>query len=169
MTPGATQKFVPLMRVSSTNDVLLRGPGLVQQQKNGEITRNCLSNKQVLRSLGDDNGTDKLYWLIQAANNIATHALEQAEYEAGLLKATVEKKEEDNEGITVPNTIAQQQALANARGHGGRFMVTWGMHSTSDNLFIAMEMATHHKDKERAEKDMKLCQRVGHGRSNGVT
>jgi hypothetical protein len=32
-------------------------------------------------------------------------------------------------------------------------MVTGGMHSTSDNLFIAMEMAACHKDKEGAKKN----------------
>ena len=69
--------------------------------------------------LGDDDNTDKLYWVIQAANNIATLALERAGYDAGLLKATFKEKEEDDQLITVPNTIVRQQALANARGHGG--------------------------------------------------
>ena len=84
--------------------------------RNGEITRNCLSNKQVLRLLGDDDDTDKLYWTIQAANNIATLALERAGYDANLLKATFKEKEEDNQLITAPNTIARQQALANRNG-----------------------------------------------------
>jgi phage terminase large subunit-like protein len=124
--------------------------------RNGEITRNCLSDKQVLRSLGDDDNTDKLYWAIQAANNIATLALERAGYDASLLKATFKEKEEADQLITVPNTIARQQALANARGHGGRFMVTGGMHSTSDDLFIAMEMSACQKDKDETEKNKKL-------------
>ncbi len=36
-------------------------------------------------------------------------------------------------------------------------MVTGGMHSTSDDLFIGMEMAARHKDKDDAEKNKKLC------------
>ena len=97
-----------------------------------------------------------MYWAIQAANNIATLALERAGYDASLLKATFKEKEEADQLITVPNTIAQQQALANARGHGGRFMVTGGMHSTSDGLFIAMEMSARQKDKDETEKNKKL-------------
>ncbi len=42
--------------------------------KDGKITRNCLSDKQVLKSLGDEDDTDKLYWSIQTTNNIATNA-----------------------------------------------------------------------------------------------
>ncbi len=36
-------------------------------------------------------------------------------------------------------------------------MVTGGMHSTSDDLFIVMEMAACHKDKDDAKKSKKLC------------
>jgi hypothetical protein len=109
--------------------------------------------------LGDEDDSDKLYWSIQTANDIATNALEQAGYDAGLLKATILKKKEKggNERMMVPNSIAQQQALVNAHGHGGQFMVTGGMHTTSDNMFIAIEMAAHQRDKVEAEKDKKLC------------
>jgi hypothetical protein len=66
------------------------------------------STSDVLRTLGDDYNTDKLYWAIQAANNIATLALERAGYDAGLLKAMMKEKEKDDQLITVPNTIAHQ-------------------------------------------------------------
>ena len=58
----------------------------------------------------------QLYWAIQAANNNATLALERAGYDASLLKATFKEKEEADQLITVPNTIAQQQALAKRVG-----------------------------------------------------
>ncbi len=127
--------------------------------KVGKITRNCLSDKQVLKFLGDEDNSDKLYWLIQTAKNIATYALQEAGYDTDLLKATITKKEVegDNKQMTVPNSIAGQQALVNARGHGGQFMVTGGMHTTSDDMFIAMEMAARQRDKVEAEKDKKLC------------
>ena len=35
-------------------------------------------------------------------------------------------------------------------------MVTGGMHSTSDDLFIAMEMSARQKDKDETEKNKKL-------------
>ncbi len=72
-----------------------------------------------------------------------------------LTKATIAKKKVDDKQMTVPNSIAQQQALVNARGHGGQFIVTGGMHSTSENMFIVMEMAACQRDNEGAEKDRK--------------
>ena len=47
---------------------------------------------------------------------------------------------ETDRPITQPTTLSQQQALANAYGHGGCFHVTGSMHVTSDDLFISMEM-----------------------------
>ena len=81
---------------------------------------------------GDDDIT-KLQWSIQAANDQAIYALKQAGYDADYLKATLQQgwaAEETDQPITQPNTLARQQALANARGHGGRFHVTDGMHVT---------------------------------------
>jgi len=99
------------------------------------ITRACLNNPHVLRNISNDGDDDitKLQWSIQAANNRAIYALKQAGYDADYLKATLQQgraAEETDQPITQPNTLARQQALANARGHGGRFHVTDGMHVT---------------------------------------
>ena len=103
------------------------------------ITRACLNNPQVLRNISDDGNDDttKRKWSIQAANDRAIYALKQAGYDADYLKATLQQgraAEETDWPITQPNTLARQQALANARGHGGRFHVKGGMHVTSDDL-----------------------------------
>ncbi len=63
---------------------------------------------------------------------------------------------ETDQPITQPNTLAQQQALANARGHGGCFHAMGGMHVTSDDLFIAMEMTVWNKERAKVEKDRKI-------------
>jgi hypothetical protein len=43
--------------------------------------------------------------------------------------------------ITQPYTLEHQQALANAKSHGGRFQMTnGGMHVTHDDIFISIEM-----------------------------
>ncbi len=72
-----------------------------------------------------------------------------------LLQEVVYGVEGDDKRMTVPNSIARQQALANGRGHGGRFLVTGGMHSTSEDMFIAMEMEACQRNNEGAEKDKK--------------
>ena len=98
-----------------------------------------------------------LKWAIQAANDRAIHALKQAGYAAEYLQATFQHgNAETDRSITQPNTLAQQQALANARGHGGRFHVTGGMHDTSDNLFISMKMNVQNEERGKVEKDRKI-------------
>ena len=126
------------------------------------ITRACLNNPQVLQNIsddGDEDDTTKLQWSIQAANDRAIYALKQAGYDADHLKATLQQAgravEETDWPITQPNTLARQQALANARGHGGRFHVTGGMHVTSNDLFISMEMNVQNEERAKVEKERK--------------
>ena len=68
------------------------------------ISHACLNHPQVLKSLGDDEDTDQLHWSVQAANDLAIHALTKAGYDAQWLKATLDKKEEEG-SITQPNTV----------------------------------------------------------------
>ena len=111
----------------------------------------CLDNPQVLRNLSSDDNDDdtKLKWLIQATNDRAVHA-----YAAEYLQATLQQGDaETDRPITQLNTLARQQALANARGHGGRFHVTGGMHITSDDLFISMEMNIWNEERAKVEEE----------------
>ena len=55
---------------------------------------------------------------------------------------------ETDRPITQPNTLAGQQALANAHGHEGRFL-------TSDDFFISMEMNVQNEERAKIEKDRK--------------
>ena len=125
------------------------------------ITRACLNNPQVLQNISNDGDDDitKLQWSIQAANDRAVYALKQAGYDADYLKATLQhgRAAETDWPITQPNTLAGQQALTNARGHGGcfHFHVAGGMHVTSDNLFISMEMNVRNEERAKVEKDKK--------------
>ena len=123
------------------------------------ITHACLNNPKVLQNISNDGDDDitKLQWSIQAANDQAIYALKQAGYDADYLKATLQqgRAEETDRPTTQPNTLARQQALANARGHGGHFHVTGGMHVKSDDLFISMEMHVRNEERAKVEKDRK--------------
>jgi len=123
------------------------------------ITRACLNNPQVLRNISNDGDDDitKLQWSIKAANDRAVYALKQAGYDADYLKATLQRGRaaETNWPITQPNTLAGQQVLANACGHGGHFHVTGGMHVTSDDLSISMKMDVRNEERAKVEKDRK--------------
>jgi hypothetical protein len=107
----------------------------------------------------DDDDIDQLHWSIQAANDIAIHALTQGGYDAQWLKATLEKAEEERP-ITQPNTEERQQALADVHSHGGRFHVTGGMHVTANDFFISHEIGKNHSASAALEKDKKLRQQL---------
>jgi hypothetical protein len=88
--------------------------------------------------------------VIQAANDRAIYALKQAGYYAQYLKAKLQQGAAETDWPTTqPNTLAQQQALANTHGHGGHSHVTGGMHVTSDNLFISMEMNVRNEERTK--------------------
>jgi hypothetical protein len=55
---------------------------------------------------------------------------------------------------------ASRRKFANADGHGGRFHVTGGMHVTSDNVFISMEMSVQNEERGKVEKDRKIRQQL---------
>ena len=98
--------------------------------KNG-ITRQCLEDKKVKRSVGDgDEEADKLHPLIQTANDLAVHALVKAGYDGKLLRATIQedKHNEAEKIITEPNTVARVAALVNVKTHGARFHAAHGTH-----------------------------------------
>jgi hypothetical protein len=120
------------------------------------ITRACLNDPQVLKEFGDGNDSDQLYYSIQKANELAIHALNTAGYDAQWLEATLNKKAVE-ETVCVPNSETRLERLDNARGHGGRFHATNGMHLTDDDIFISIEMKDRKKAREEAEKDKKRC------------
>jgi hypothetical protein len=124
--------------------------------EDGLITRACRDDPKVLRDLGDDGNTNKAHWGIQTANNIAITALKQAGYNADWLKAKIKQSEEEEHQVTQPNTLARQQALANAHTHGGWFHASGGgTHLTWNNIFIAAEISSRQKDKDEVEREKK--------------
>jgi hypothetical protein len=109
-----------------------------------------------LRSRDDGDDIQELHWSIQNASKLAIHALAQGGYDAQWLKARLNKSDAAKRPITQPNTRARQESLAHARGHGGRFHATGGMHITSDDLFISIEMNARNDERATVEKEKKL-------------
>ncbi len=83
--------------------------------------------------------------------------LNQAGYDAQHLQTTLIKKDNQQERVTEPNTVARQLALVKAKGHGGHFHVTHRAHMTCDDLFIAAELAAHKDKTAEEEKNKKLA------------
>ena len=127
------------------------------------VTRACLSNKQVMRLIGDGDDNDKetlLRYSVQVANDNAIYALSQAGYDAQFLQATLIQKsaaEDDRERITVPNTVECVRALAEAKVHGGRFHVTHGCHVTHNDFFASSELRDRQEKRVVMAKKKKLA------------
>ena len=73
-----------------------------------------------------------------------------------MARAKLNESEHSERPITQPNTQARQDFLAHARGHGGWFHATGGMHVTSDDMFISMEMNARNDARATVEKEKKL-------------
>ncbi len=102
--------------------------------------------------------TDQVYLAIQMANDLAIHTLKMAGYDAQWLKATLKKKKVVEELICVPNTVARQERLAIARGHGKQFQATNSMNITDNDIFIAFKMKDRAAARAAAKKDKKRQQ-----------
>jgi len=148
MTGAFQYAFVPSRCLAAWSKV-----GAVTPE--GRITRACINNPQVLKELGDDMDTNRLYYAVQNANHISVLALHNAGYDAQWLTATLKKKKEE-ETVCVPYSPSKVELLAKACGHGGRFHATNGMHLTADEIFIAEEMKSRQEERAALEKEKKV-------------
>ena len=102
------------------------------------LTRKCLSDPKVNKTLGDgDDKFDEFLLSIQAANDLATHALTQGGYKGDLLKVKIVPRK--TEVLTEPNSKEMIDMLAKASTHGAKFMATKGSHLMTDDFLLPTE------------------------------
>ena len=112
-----------------------------------------------MKALGDDADTDKEYAALQTANDLAVQALARAGYDSQWLQVHLNDNRQQEEviNITQPHTIERQNALAEARTHGGLFKASCGgIHLTHDDIFISVEMKNRSKERVALEKEKKV-------------
>ena len=113
------------------------------------LTRFCLSNKKVRRSLGDGSEDfQRLLLNIQDANDIDTHALKAGGYNGDTLNVTINEIP-TTERITEEHSEERHAAITKATTSGKLFSATNGGHLTSDDVFIGTEKGTREKDMKR--------------------
>ena len=113
------------------------------------LTRFCLSNKKVRRSLGDGSEDfQRLLLNIQDANDIATHALKAGGSNGDTLKVIITEIP-TTERITEEHSEERHAAITKATTSGKLFSATNGGHLTSDDVFIGTEKGTREKDMKR--------------------
>ena len=124
------------------------------------LTRFCLSNKKVRRSLGDGSEDfQRLLLNIQDANDIDTHALKAGGYNGDTLNVTINEIP-TTERITEEHSEERHASITKATTSGKLFSATNGGHLTSDNVFIGTEKGTREKDMKRLTIEKKRLQRL---------
>jgi hypothetical protein len=103
------------------------------------LTRACLKDKRVRRSMGDGLEEEQLmYRLIQEANDVATFTLTMCGYNGTVLAQQIMPREEIKQ-LTEEHSLERQLLLKNATTHGKKFTVLGGQPLTTDDLFIGTE------------------------------
>ncbi len=94
----------------------------------------------VSQTIGDNNGGDDEYLLsILAADELATHALDDMGYNGGLLRVELKRDREDVMPLTVPHSKERVELLRYATTHSAKFLVTRGDCITTNDMFMAVE------------------------------
>lgn len=104
------------------------------------LTRKCLSDPKVSKTLGDgDSNFDEYLLSIQTANDLATHALNDLAYNGDLLKVKIEENREEAVPLTLPHSKERIDQMRKSTTHSQKFLSTRGDHVTTNDLFIAAE------------------------------
>ena len=105
------------------------------------LTRSCLNNKKVRKSIGDGTADyQQLLLNIQDANDMATHALTAGGYDSNALKRTIVEIPSMQTSITEEDSKEHYEVLVKSNTHGKLFSTLGGYHLTSDDIFIKTEM-----------------------------
>lgn len=111
------------------------------------LTRACMLNNKVRRSLGDGSDDYQQMLLnIQTANDVSTNALSTGGYNGNVMRREI-LAIPTTEQITEEHSAERLQLLMKSNTHGKLFTATGGGHLTADDIFIASEMSTREKEK----------------------
>ena len=104
------------------------------------MTRACLSDKQVRRTIGDaDDETNLVMRELNDANAAATFTLSARSYRDDLLSARC-IKETLVRPITKSNPLERLELLENSSTRGAKIFATGGGHATSDDFFRSIKI-----------------------------
>jgi hypothetical protein len=117
------------------------------------LTRKCLSDPKVSRTLGDnDGGNNKYLLLIQSANDLATHALDDMGYNGQLLQVMVEHDPQESVPLTLLQWKERIDQLRKATTHSLKFLATQGGQLTNNDHFIAAQANIKDRDAKELPK-----------------
>jgi hypothetical protein len=124
------------------------------------LTRACLQNSKVRRSIGD--GTDEQQataLLIQEHNKLACAALTMAGYNGDVMKLTL-KPAASTRVVTVAHSQDRVELLSQAKTHGNIYAATGGDHLTSNDIFKGIALKQRKVMRENLAKEKKVRERM---------
>jgi hypothetical protein len=116
------------------------------------LTRKCLDEPQVRKSIHMDTDYAQLVNAVQEANEYAIYALTEGGYNGSMLQSLVliRPAEHRMTAITQKMTKERVELLAKANTHSKKFFAMGGSHVCSDDFFKAQALIA--RDEEIAEK-----------------
>ena len=126
------------------------------------LTRACLCDTKVRHEVGADEDDDPLAGQIrklQEQNDLCVAGLNSFGCRGSFLAATLKEKHISARAkLTLPQSDERVKALAVAKTHGERFVVTGGSHLNSDDAFKAVEMSVRKTQLNEAKANKKKRQ-----------
>jgi hypothetical protein len=126
------------------------------------LTRKCLNEPQVRKSMNLNKDYAELVNSVQEANEYAVYALTESGYDGSKLQALVAVRSADTRmagGITEQMSRERIELLAHANTHGKKFFATGGSHVCSDDFFKAQALLAREEElveKEKLKKTLQL-------------
>ena len=121
-------------------------------------TAACLEDKKVHREIGDaDDDMNRFMLEIQQANDLSVKFLNDLGYKGDLLKGKIRRVPKARP-LTVPNSRARQERIAEAASHGARFLATGRDHVTSDDAFKAAEIAVQKQTNKTLDEEKETAE-----------
>ena len=126
------------------------------------LTRKCLNEPQVRKSMNLNKDYAELVNSVQEANEYAVYALTESGYDGSKLQALVAVRSADTRmagGITERMSRGRIELLARANTHGKKFFATGGSHVCSDDFFKAQALLAREEElveKEKLKKTLQL-------------
>ena len=126
------------------------------------LTRKCLNEPQVRKSMNLNKDYAELVNSVQEANEYAVYALTESGYDGSKLQALVAVRSADTRmagGITERMSRGRIELLARANTHGKKFFATGGSHVCPDDFFKAQALLAREEElveKEKLKKTLQL-------------
>ena len=124
------------------------------------ITRACLIHDMVCHNSKDDP-QHVLYKKIQDSNDTTCALLTVRGFGGSNLRVELKRNLLTPGTVIQPDSKERIEALANAKSHGARFLITGGRHMCTEDTFKALELKACREKRDTKKKEKAACVAAG--------